>query len=220
MRPGKSWFEGKKMGSFMLLDGGLGQSAVREIANIGLGHATTALATMTGKAFNMSVPDAESIALEQIPERLGGGEHVVAGIYMPIAGEVEGHIAFLLPWSSAQALWRMLLQDCPDDLSGLDALYASALMEVGNIIDSSFLCAISDMTSLRMESTPPNLCVDMGHAVLQAIVCEASRSDAAALAIRTTISDETSQVEGFFVFIPTVGGLKKVFASLGIPEAA
>ena len=196
------------------------QSAIREIANIGLGHATTALSSMTGRPFNMSVPDAEQMTLEEIPLKLGGGEALAVGIYMPFVGDTNGHIAFLLPFESAQSLWTMLLGMKPETPAEMDDLYNSAIIEVGNIINSSFLSAISDMTNLRMESTPPMICADMSVAVLNAVICQAAHVDSEALAIRTSIHDEESSVEGFFVFIPTVGGLRKVFNALGIEEAA
>jgi chemotaxis protein CheC len=195
-------------------------SAIKEMTNIGLGHATTALSEMTGTSFDMSVPDVESVSLEAIPELLGGGEEFAAGIYMPIAGDVSGHIAFLMPWSSVQSLWRMLLGTEPADPTMISEMDASALLEVGNIINSSFLNALADMTNLSMHATPPFLAVEMSAAILDAIVVEASSRDHVALAIRTVIHDREGSMEGFFVYIPSVGGLRHLFAQLGIPEAA
>jgi chemotaxis protein CheC len=195
-------------------------SVVREMTNIGLGHATTALSQMTGKAFNMSIPDVESIALEQLPTLLGGGEVYAAGIYMPIDGDVGGHMAFFMPWPSARSLWQMLLGSAPSEPEEISELEASALLEIGNIINGSFLNAISDMTNLTMHATPPFLAVEMIGAILDAIVVEASASDHFALAIRTMIHDYDDSMEGFFVYIPAVDGLRRVFSSLGIPEAA
>ncbi len=195
-------------------------SAVKEMTNIGLGHATTALSEMTGKAFTMSVPHVESLAIEQIPDLLGGGEAFAAGIYMPIEGDVTGHIAFLMAWPSAQQLWKMILGTMPEDPLEISELDASALLEIGNIINSSFLNALSDMTGLSMYATPPYLAVEMSGAILDAVVVEASCNDHVALSIRTVISDLDGCLEGFFVYIPSVGGLRHLFSTLGIAEAA
>lgn len=195
-------------------------SVVREMTNIGLGHATTALSEMTGKAFNMSVPDVESLSLEEIPELLGGSESYSAGIYMPIEGDVSGHIAFLMPWASAQSLWQMLLGSKPESPEFISEMDASAILEIGNIINSSFLNAISDMTNLSMHATPPYLAVEMSAAILDAIVVEANAGDHVALAIRTVIHEFNGSMEGFFVYIPSIGGLRHLFSTLGIAEAA
>ncbi|MCC7230460.1 MAG: chemotaxis protein CheC [Fimbriimonadaceae bacterium] len=195
-------------------------SVVRELTNIGLGHATTSLSEMTGRKFTISVPDVESLSLERIPELLGGCEAYAAGIYMPIEGDVTGHIAFLLPWPSVRSLWKMLLGTEPCDPSEITEMDASALLEIGNIINGSFLSAIADMTNLAMHSTPPYLAIEMSAAILDAIVVEASSKDHLALAIRTTITEAEGSLEGFFVYIPSIGGLRHLFASLGIAEAA
>lgn len=195
-------------------------SVVKEMTNIGLGHATSALSDMTGKAFNMSVPDVESLSLEEIPALLGGAESFSAGIYMPIEGDVSGHIAFLMPWPSAQSLWKMLLGTQPESPDNISEMDASAILEIGNIINSSFLNAISDMTNLSMHATPPFLAVEMSAAILDAIVVEASSRDHVALAIRTVINDYEGSMEGFFVYIPSIGGLRQIFSTLGIAEAA
>lgn len=195
-------------------------SVVREMTNIGLGHATTALSEMTGRAFNMSVPDVESLTLEEIPNLLGGAESFSVGIYMPIQGDVSGHIAFLMPWESARSLWKMLLGTEPASPHDIGEMDASAFLEIGNIINSSFLNAIADMTNLSMHATPPYLAVEMSAAILDAIVVEASSRDHVALAIRTVINELEGSIEGFFVYIPSIGGLRQLFSTLGIAEAA
>ncbi|OJU62944.1 MAG: hypothetical protein BGO01_10135 [Armatimonadetes bacterium 55-13] len=195
-------------------------SVVKEMTNIGLGNATTALATMTGRSFNMSVPEVESVNLDRIPELLGGSESFCAGIYMTIEGDVSGHIGFLMPWTSVQSLWRMILGAEPSEPSEISEMDASSILEIGNIINSSFLNAISDMTNLTMHATPPLLAVEMSGAILDSIAVEASMNDHVALAIRTLIHDFEGSFEGFFVYIPSLGGLRTLFSSLGIAEAA
>jgi chemotaxis protein CheC len=196
------------------------QSVVKELANIGLGHATTALANMTGRGFNMSIPYVEPMSLEEVPSRLGDPESLAVGITMPIAGEAEGHIVFIADWESAKSLWRMLLGMAPEDALSVGALEASAMLEIGNIINSSFLSAIADMTGMRLESTPPLMGVDMAASILTSVVAEASLEEHYALAIRTEIHDEAGSFKGFFLYVPTLVGLKEAFRRLGLPEAA
>jgi chemotaxis protein CheC len=94
------------------------------------------------------------------------------------------------------------------------------MLEIGNIINSSFLSAIADTTGMRLESTPPLMGIDMAASILGSVVVEASLGDHYALAIRTEIQDETGSFEGFFLYVPSVDGLRIAFRQLGIPEAA
>jgi chemotaxis protein CheC len=198
----------------------MANSVVRELANIGLAHATTALAELTGKSFDMAVPEVEPVSLERLPSMLGDPDELCVATYMSITGDVGGHIAFLMPWHSAQQLWLMLLGEAPDSPDEVTELQASAALEVGNMVNAGLLNAIGDMTGLTLNATPPQVSMDMSAAVVASIVCEASYVDSVALSIRTEIIDAAHRVSGFFVYIPTVGGLRSVFASLGVLEAA
>jgi chemotaxis protein CheC len=200
--------------------GPIGQSVIAEMANIGLGNATTSLATMTGKVFDMGVPDAKHLSLEELPLAFADSFDPYVGIYMPVEGEATGHMGFFLSWSSAQSLWRMLLgvaPESPDEISELDA---SSLIEVGNIINGSFLRALTDFANVNMMACPPVMSVDMMSAMLASMAVECASEDHFAISIRTEISDRDETFSGFFLMIPSVDGLAKMFANLGLSEAA
>lgn len=195
-------------------------SCLSEMANIGVGHAATAIAQMTSKPFHMSVPTVRSVELEAIPLLIGSVEELTVGIYMPVDGDVPGHMAFLFPWRSAQAFWRLLIGQAPDGPEQVGELEASVMLEVGNIMNSSFLNAISEMCGLPIHATPPVLGIEMAAAILQTIVLEATATDSHALSIETKVACEEEHAEGYFLFIPTLGGLKRLFGALGLPEVA
>ncbi len=72
---------------------------LKELANIGTGHATTALSQMLqGKLFQLVVPDAQMLPFEELADFIGGLEQVVAGIFVIISGDVAGHMAFYYLW--------------------------------------------------------------------------------------------------------------------------
>ncbi len=196
-------------------------SAVREMANVGLGHATTALSEMAGRSFRMEIPNAESLPMETVMQRLGGKEDLAVGVYMPFEGDMEGQIAFVFPWASAQSLWNTLLGSAPATPDDVDELAGSAMLEIGNIINSSYLNAISDMTGSSLQATPPLVSVDSSLVIASTIVAEAAIRDVVAITIETRIfaADEEG-VNGFFLCIPTVDGLRQLFAKLGLVEAA
>jgi len=199
----------------------LQMSAVREMANIGLGHATTALSDLTGRAFNMEIPCVETVAIERVPEMIGSPEDVVVGILMPIEGEVTGHIAFVFPWESAQTIWTYLLGNRPETPGDVDELAASAMLEIGNILNSSFMNALSNMTDLKIHATPPVVSVDLCYSVTSSVVAEAELQEVVALAIETKIYDQSdTATRGYFLCIPTVDGLNLMLQRLGVAEAA
>lgn len=200
--------------------GGLHLSAVNEMANIGLGRATTALSDMTGRFFGMQIPSVSAVGIEHLVEAVSPAESICVAAYMSMAGDVDGHIVFVFPWSSAQELWRMLLGTTPDEPAQVDELFGSAMLEIGNILNSSFLSALSDFTNLNLEATPPLVSVDQASAILESIAATAEYSESVALVIETTLHDDSGRTQGFFVCLPTVEALNRLFGSLGLAEAA
>lgn len=196
-------------------------SAIGEMANIGLGHATTALSEIAGKPFNMSIPSVESVALEQAHSLTGGPDELIVCTYMPFDGDANGHTAFLFPWKGACELWETLLGSHPENPEMVDELYASAMLEVGNILNSNFLNAIADMADVRMAALPPSVSIDSAMVILNSLVAEAEMNERVALAIETTIHPmDADEVQGVFLCIPDLKGLQVLFRKLGIEEAA
>lgn len=195
----------------------LQESAVKEISNIGLGHAVTGLTNLTGKPFNMTVPDARPMNFNEIMDVLGGAENLSIGVLMPIDGDLTGHMGLLLPWDSACSLWNSLLGMKPDSIDQIDELYASGALEVGNIINSCFLNAISDMTAYALHATPPLMAADCAASILGSMMSVADEHGGVALTIRTKIYDEVdNSFEGVFLYVPNEDSLSLLFERLGI----
>lgn len=169
----------------------------------------------------MTVPSVTTVGLESIPYLLGSPDETTVGIYMAVEGDLTGHLAFLFPWASAQNLWNMLLGTAPVTPCDVDPLCASAILEIGNIINSSFLNAISDMCDLKLHATPPLVSVDSCAAIAGTVTVEAELANAVALSIETSIFESDSkQTQGYFLCIPTLDGLELLFQRLGLREAA
>ncbi len=199
----------------------LEQSAIREISNIGLSNAMIALSNMTGRSFNMTVPQVSPVLLDDPPKAVGAGEEPVVAIFMEIEGDVAGYLAFLFTWESALRFWDMLLGVHPSGIDDVDELSASAILELGNIVNSSFMNAISTMTGLRIHASPPLVAVNDCYSVVTSIASQAAMSETMALSIETNIYDiDEAGTSGFFICIPTDPSLVCIFDRLGIKESA
>ncbi len=75
--------------------------ALKEVGNIGAGHAMTSFATMLDRMVNMSVPHVGIMRLDEFVQLTGGMENETVGVYMPVEGDAPGHISFLLPYEAA-----------------------------------------------------------------------------------------------------------------------
>jgi len=192
------------------------QDALREIGNIGLGGAVTALSEMTGVCFRLEVPEVLELTTAQLHLVCPSEECLMVGTIARVEGDWQGEGAFLFPWHSAQILWQILTGSAPADLSELNELYESALREVANIMLGSFLTALSQLTSFELHMEPPAFAADMTAALMSSMVVEAMYGQRELLSIETRFCIPEQQFEGFFFYLPETGSLQKLFDVLGI----
>jgi chemotaxis protein CheC len=198
----------------------LQESALAEIANIGLGHASTALSELLSTPFQMEIPRVER-HLVTGAEACWEADMVAVGVLVPFVGEADGNLAFIMPFSGGQALCRALIGSAPESPTEVGELEASVLLEFGNILNSAFLRAIADMTGLELHSTPPMVGIDLGRSLLASVSAQAELMKCAALSVDTRLRAEGGlELEGTFYCLPSQDGLTAIFARLGLAEAA
>ena len=187
--------------------------ALREIANIGMGKASSALADLIDTTILINVPQAVCVPIGDLPDILRDPEQVTAGVYLQVTGDVPGHATFIFDVQSAHRLAGVLL-GMPE--VSLDEVTASALMEIGNIMLSAYLTAISDFTALQLLPSPPVMAVDMGAAILDAVIANIPNLDDFAVTITTDIYDPDGLISGTFIFLPEPGGIQRILEAIGM----
>lgn len=189
--------------------------ALREIGNIGSGHAATALSTLLQRRIDMSVPEVWAVPFENIGSVIGQFDMPQAVVYVKVEGDAPGKAVFFFPLESAEIVVQALLgTEEPVDLFS-DEMVQSALKEVGNIMVSSFLIALTSFSGIPFQPSVPALAVDMAGAILDAILLEDGSLDNRVLFIDTQLSG-IPQIEGQFLFLPNEGSLKKLLGALGV----
>jgi chemotaxis protein CheC len=190
---------------------------LREVGNIGAGHAATALSTLLQDEVKISVTSARLCAFDDIPNAVGGAEFVTAGIFLRMMGDVRGNIMLLLSLPSAKLLLRKLLPNSQDAVE-LTELEISALGEVGNILGGSYINAISALTALRMTQSVPAVAIDMAGAILDTAILIAGELSDSAILIDTVITQGSSDVEGHLFLLPDPDSLSPLLDALRWPR--
>lgn len=189
--------------------------ALREIGNIGSGHAATALSTLLQRRIDMSVPEVWAISFEEVASVIGQLDSPQAVIYVKVEGDAPGKAVFFFPVESAEIVVQTLFSSQESFNLFEDEMAQSALKEVGNIMVSSFLIALTQFSGVPLQPSVPALAVDMAGAILDAILLEDGILEDKVLFIDTQLSG-IPQIEGQFIFLPNDGSLKKLLGALGI----
>jgi len=198
--------------------------ALREVGNIGTGNAATALAQLLNVTVDIEVPAVKIFKLNEVPELFGDPESYVIGVYMKMLGSVTGHLLLAFPFKSAKLLTTILLgNSSPEEVEKMDPesitfddMELSALKEIGNILSSTFLNAIGQLTQLMMISSVPAIAMDYASAILNTVLVEVSMFSNYVLTITTGMTINNMKIEGHYLYIPTPGSLVKILKALGM----
>ena len=189
---------------------------LREVSNIGSGHAATALSQLLNRRILLNVPRVQVLPIAQVPDVVGGPETPVAGLYFRIFGQASGGILILLPQDSALSLVRDVMKQEIAVGPSLRDIEASALKEVGNILAGSYLNAIAQMLGLVLLPSVPGLALDMAGAVLDTLLIELSSQGDTALLIETEFLSENT-ITGHFFLLPDPESLNLILTILHRP---
>lgn len=191
---------------------------LREVSNIGCGNAATALSKVLDRRVDMGIPMVSVLPLDAVAESLGGAELPMAGVYFEVIDQLPCSILLLLDQNSIGKLLSILFgaEQATDML--LSSLEQSALMEVGNILCSAYLGALSDFTQLTFQLSVPALAVDMAGAILDIALSQLGGSTDRVLVIENSLRDGDEAVRAHFLMLPDRELLESMFRALGVAE--
>jgi chemotaxis protein CheC len=186
--------------------------ALREVANIGAGHAATALSTMTGETIMISVPTINVAPLEEVPPQITKPEEPVAVVLMNMLGDLTGRTLLVFPKPTALRLSELMLRRAPGTSTDLGSLEQSAIKEAGNILSGAYMNALSDFMGLMLLPSPPSLAVDMSSAVLTTAYLQFGTDRDFVFCVESEFSmiDSGERLRGFFLLLPDVASLHAI----------
>ncbi len=197
---------------------GLQLDALREIGNIGAGNAATALAQMVQAKIDMSVPEVSILPFDDVSQLVGGPDVPVCGLYFAVTGSITGSILFMLPIERADILVDMILgREIGETGAGISGdMEASVIMEVGNIISSTYLNALAHFTKLRLLTSVPALATDMAGAILNGVLAQVGGVVDDVLVLKTMFTRKERDIVGHFFMMPDAESLSTILQALGV----
>lgn len=192
--------------------------ALRETANIGAGHAATALSQMTGSTIMITVPTITIAALEDVPSQIEDGEEPIAAVLMHMMGDLTGRTLLVFPRPTAVKLAQLMMRRPLDPNGDFGELEQSAIKEAGNILSGAYMNALSEFMGLLLLPSPPSLAVDMSAAVLTTAYLQfgAERDMVFAIETQFYFQDKNDRLRGFFLLLPDVASLQTLLRAVRV----
>ena len=186
------------------------RDALREVANIGAGHAATALSQMTGSPIMISVPTVHVAPLAEVGPQLAPGEDPVAAVLMDMLGDLTGRTLLVFPKATVMRVAERMLRRPLGSSVALGALERSAVMEAGNILSGAYLNALSDFMGLLLLPSPPSLAIDHASAVVTPAFLRLDHAAEYVFVVETefVVQDVAERLRGFFLLLPDPPSLR------------
>ena len=86
-----------------------------------------------------------------------------------VVGDMQASVLLLFTPSDAELMCNLLGVEAGTEIG------VSALMEIGNIVGTSYVNALAEMTGMEIEPTPPAAATDMLGAIVQSVLGRARR---------------------------------------------
>ena len=193
---------------------------LKEIGNIGVGNAIGSLSRLIATDVKMTVPEVKFLQFKEVGTILGGDEVVVFGILVQITGDINGMMMFLVKPDSARTLANSFMTAMggpTSDTEEFNEMELSALQEIGNILCSAYLGALSGFINKSAQPSPPILAQDMATAILSVPAIEFGKMADGVLFIDTVFETSSgAPASGFFLLVPDMESFTVILTSLGV----
>ena len=192
--------------------------ALREVANIGAGHAATALSQMIGGTIMISVPTINVSRLEEVPPQISAPEEPVAAVLMHMLGDLTGRTLLVFPKPTAARLAELMLRRPPAARASSARWSSRRSRRPGNILSSAYMNALSDFMGMMLLPSPPSLAIDMSTAVLTTAYLQFGTDRDYVFCVESEfyMTDVDEKLRGFFLLLPDPASLQAILRAVRV----
>lgn len=180
----------------------MGLSKFLTAATSGVKKASEAVKMMSASEVRLDILSAGIAPTSRLAEVAGRPDDLMVGVYIGVTGDIPGHALLVFPYESAVQLVDMLMGQPLGTTTQIDEMTQSVLQEVGNIVTSSYLTALSDFYHSTMLPCPPSVAIDMAAAIFDSVLLNTGHYDEDTISIVTRFAGSTNSLRGFFLYIP------------------
>ncbi len=191
---------------------------LREIGSIGTGNAATALSQMLGKEVRITMPEVRIMGYNEAIEWIGGPEAVTAGVLVKMSGDVGGIMLSVQKLDLINFILQTMLDRNIQDYKELEDLQQSALIEIGNIMISAFVTALSGLAGVDINLTVPAFAVDMQGAILAVPMAEYGGMSDYLMTIGGNFVCNGQEIPSHLLLSPDLRSLDFLLRKLGVSD--
>lgn len=189
------------------------ENKLQEVNEQASANASEALSKLIDRRVDVEISRAEVKRVEDLSPIISP-EEMVAGIYLPVTGDINGAALLIFPKETAFILSDLLVKKEPGTTHKLTELDKSALKEVGNIISGNYLTVLANVLQIKIIEHIPNFSFDMFGAIVSQIITDFAQKTNKALVIEIEFTFKPETFKGYFLLLFEVEQFKAVLGSL------
>jgi chemotaxis protein CheC len=183
---------------------------LREVGSIAAGHGSTALSEILGRRINLSLPVTDIISCGEVSKKVHL-ENIGIIVFSKILVGLQGEVAFILDEKNAFKLidlsYRLKREEKRMGL--ITEVGLSLLKEVGNIVISAYLNALSLMFKRIIIPPVPTLMSGLVEDIIDIILASYGTEEYVVF-IEAVFEEPQEKIEGRFYLILTPQGAKDI----------
>lgn len=187
---------------------------IREIGSIGTSSAANVLSSMLHRAVRITLPEVSVLGYNEAISKLGNPEDIVATVLVEMSGDIHGIMFFMLRLELMNELIGPLLGKRLDSYEELGEMERSAVVEVGNIMISSYINALSQMTSMGISLSVPKLGIDMLGGIMTVPIAELGYTTDKLMIIQGRFVMDGKEYNSNVMMLPDIPSLNHIMEKL------
>lgn len=187
---------------------------LREIGSIGTGNAVTSLSSLLSVPVSVDVPDIGIEGFNEVVNKIGNPEDIVAAVLVVTKGDMHGIMMVVMDRGFTNAMLKNLIGRGIESFDELDEMGISALTEVGNIMISSYVSAISALTKMDIELLVPAVSVNMLGGIMTVPMARLGHETDSLMMIRGSLGINGEKHNNTILMFPDIESLNRLMDKL------
>lgn len=189
---------------------------MKEIGSIGTASAATALSGILNKEIRMTIPEVFILGYDASIRKTGDPEEIVSAVLVHMSGDMKGCMLFIIKKPLIDEFTTSLLNKKLNDLSEIGDMEVSALNEIGNIMISSYINAMSGLIGVSIDLSVPAISVNMLGGILSVPIAEFGYATDKLMMISGHFIIDNQQYDSDILMLPEIESLNFLMRKLGI----
>lgn len=176
--------------------------SLKEVGNIGAGHAASRLAGLIGKACLVSVPELVCTDAEGIKKVFEMNDSLGVALHIRVLGDIPASMVVVTGRAQAELMLHYMNQvSSLSEEAAADADFRLALKQLGEVLTRSFSEAISQFLDAKLHCTLPEVVLEDWSTAVNGVLEQSGDSADSQMAIQAEFCDQDKSVNGKFVYI-------------------